>query len=72
MRENTGAERRKKVKHENTFLPWLLAVEEVGGWVVKGPPGGKDTLKKEMATHSSILAWKILCVEEPGELHSIG
>ena len=28
--------------------------------------GQEDTLKKEMATHSSILAWKIPWIEEPG------
>ena len=27
--------------------------------------------EKEMATHSSILAWRTLCTEEPGELQSI-
>ena len=30
--------------------------------------GGEDPLEKEMATHSSILAWKIPLTEEPGEL----
>ena len=30
--------------------------------------GWEDPLKKEMATHSSILAWKIPWTEEPGEL----
>jgi len=34
--------------------------------------GGKDPLKKGMATHSSILAWKIPWTEEPGELQSMG
>ena len=29
---------------------------------------GEDPLKKEMAAHSSILAWEILWKEEPGEL----
>jgi len=29
-------------------------------------------VKKEMATHSSILAWKILWMEEPGRLHTMG
>ena len=28
--------------------------------------GWEDTLEKEMATHSSTLAWKIPCTEEPG------
>ena len=32
--------------------------------------GQEDPLEKEMATHSSILAWRIPWVEEPGGLHS--
>ena len=49
-----------------------------GGSVVKNPPamqemwvqslGQEDPLEKEMATHSSILAWEIPWTEEPGEL----
>ena len=34
--------------------------------------GPKDPLEEKMATHSSILAWKIPWTEEPGELQSIG
>ena len=34
--------------------------------------GWEDPLKKEMATHSSILAWKISWTEEPGGLQSMG
>ena len=34
--------------------------------------GGEDPLELEMATHSSILAWKIPWVEEPGGLQSKG
>ena len=30
--------------------------------------GGKDALEKEMATHSSILAWRISWTEEPSVL----
>ena len=33
--------------------------------------GGKDPLEKEMATYSSILAWKIPWTEEPGRLQSM-
>jgi len=33
--------------------------------------GQEDLLKKEMATHSSILAWKIPWMEEPGRLQSM-
>ena len=34
--------------------------------------GWEDLLEKEMATHSSILAWKIPWTEEPGRLQSTG
>ena len=34
--------------------------------------GQEDLLEKEMATHSSILAWKIPWTEEPGKLKSMG
>ena len=50
--------------------------------MVKNPPamqetwvrslGWKDPLEKEIATHSSILAWEILWTEEPGSLQSMG
>ena len=32
----------------------------------------EDPLKKEIATHSSTLAWKISWMEEPGRLRSMG
>ena len=34
--------------------------------------GQEDPVEKEMATHSSILAWKIPWMEEPGGLQSMG
>ena len=34
--------------------------------------GWEDPLEKEMATHSSILAWEIPWTEEPGGLQSMG
>ena len=34
--------------------------------------GQEDPLEKEMATHSSILAWKIQWTEDPGRLQSMG
>ena len=46
----------------------LLAMQET--WVLS--LGWEDTLEKEMATHSSILAWKIPWMEEPGRLQSMG
>ena len=39
---------------------WVLSLDRV------------DTLEKEMATHSSTLAWKIPWMEEPGRLQSMG
>ena len=48
------------------------------GSVVKNPPAKQEmqvqslgSLEKEMASHSSILAWKIPWTEEPGRLQSI-
>ena len=35
-------------------------------------PGWEDRLEKEMATHSSILAWEIPWTEETGGLLSMG
>jgi len=58
-------------------LPWVLAValSTSGGSVVKNLPakqemrvqslGWEDPLEEEMATHSSILAWRIPWTEEP-------
>ena len=34
--------------------------------------GQKDPLEKEMATHSSVLAWRIPWTEEPGRQQSVG
>ena len=34
--------------------------------------GREDPLEKEMATHSSILAWRTAWIEEPGGLQSTG
>ena len=46
----------------------LPAVQETQIWSL----GQEDPLEKEMATHSSILAWKTPWTEEPGRLQSIG
>ena len=45
----------------------LPAVQET--WVQS--PGWEDPLEKGMATHSSILAWRIPQTEEPGGLHTV-
>ena len=34
--------------------------------------GQEDPLEKEMATHSSLLAWTVPWTEEPGRLQSVG
>ena len=58
----------------------MLQENLIGGLVVKNPPtnagdadsilGWEDSLEKKMATHSSILVWKILWTEEPGGVYS--
>ena len=47
-----------------------LAMQEMQEMLVRSL-GWKDPLGKEMATHSSILAWEILWTEEPGRLQSM-
>ena len=49
----------QRVKH----LPAMLETRDQS-W------GQKDPLEKEMATHSSTLAWRIPWMEEPGKLQS--
>ena len=49
-------------------LPAMQKTKETWGWSL----GRDDPLEKEMATHSSILAWEIPWTEEPGGLQSIG
>ena len=49
-------------------LPIMQKAQET--WVQS--LGWEDSLEKEMATHSSILAWKIPWTEEPGGLQSMG
>ena len=46
----------------------LPAVQETWVWFL----GWEDPLEKEMATHSSIHAWRIPWTEEPGRLQSMG
>ena len=49
-------------------LPVIQKLQEV--WVQS--LGQEDPLEEEMATHSSILAWRIPWREEPGGLQSTG
>ena len=50
----------------------LPAMQEIWQEPRVQPLGQEDPLEKEMATHSSILAWEILWTEEPGGLQSKG
>ena len=72
---------RAKYVARGTWLPWRFP----SGSVAKNPPavreiqetwvrslGQEDPLEEDMATHSSILAWRIPWTEEPGGLQSTG
>ena len=67
----------------NTFeCKYTMLLGSPGVSVVKNPPadagdavwslGREGPLEEEMATHSSILAWRIPWTEEPGGLQSLG
>ena len=71
-------------QHELAIVVHMSGVSQMA-LVVKNPPanaegvrdeglilGWEDPLEKEMAIHSSILAWKIPWTEEPGRLQSMG
>ena len=65
-----------------TLGPSLSPRASLEAQLVKNPPAGQengvpslgreDALEKEMAIHSSILAWKISRTKEPGRLQSMG
>ena len=85
MTANDTSELREK---ENKYLHMHISLLAASIWaslvvqLVKNLPavqetwvqslGWEDPLEKEMATHSSILAWKISWTEEPGGLQSMG
>ena len=48
----------------------LPAMQETQDMQVRSP-GQEDPLEEEMATHSSVLAWKIPWTEKPGGLQSM-
>ena len=48
---------------KNTPAMWETWVQSLG-W--------EDLLEEDMATHSTILVWRIPCTEEPGGLESMG
>ena len=59
------------------MLTWISLVAQMGknlpamqeAWIQS--LGGEDPVEKGMATHSSILAWRITWTEEPGGLQSM-
>ena len=71
-----------RFKREGIYLYIQLIWASLVAQMVKNPPavqetwvrylGWEDPLEKEMATHSSILAWRIPWTEEPGGLQSMG
>ena len=71
-----------RFKKKGTYVYlWLIRASQVAQMVKNLPAmqetqapslGWEDPLEKEMATHSSTLAWKISWAEEPGRLQSTG
>ena len=64
-----------EVSIQTKVIPWMAqrikhlpAMQETQ----VGSLGWEDPLEKEMATHSSVLAWRIPWTEEPGGLQSTG
>ena len=49
-----------------------ISALRVSVWELPDPTGEEGPLEKEMATHSSILAWEIPRTEEPGGLQFMG
>ena len=72
----TFVERKKREREQCTGftdivgLPWWLCGK--GGWGGARFLDWEDALEKEMAIHSSVLAWEIPWTEEPGGLQSMG
>ena len=56
------------------WLPWWPNGKEYAcrAGDVGSIPGQEDPLEREMAAHSSILAWEILWTVDPGGLQSVG
>ena len=73
---------REQMRVQFTILNWSPLQVSLVAQTVKRLPAMRDTqvrslgredpLEKEMATHSSTLAWKIPWTEEPGRLPSMG
>ena len=73
-----------KSSHKGGGLPWFFTTppSTTGGLAGKEStcmleiqilsPAGEDPLEKETAAHSTILAWKVPWMEDPGRLQSMG
>ena len=87
MQNNTTVQRHQLFGTQLSLLYVLTGInlknmDFSGSSEVKNPPAKQktqlqslvweDPLEKEMATHSSILAWEIPWTEEPGGLQSMG
>ena len=86
--ESVSLRNRRVMLRNSSFRAWWWVLLKKGllgfpgGSVVKNLPakqetqvqslGQKDPLEKEMATHSSILAWEIPWTEDPGGLQAMG
>ena len=65
---NICLDKKEIINYKAQRIKRLPAMQET--WVQS--LGWEDPLEKEMATHSSILAWRIPWTEEPGGLLSMG
>ena len=78
LKRVTKLPNKPKLLKDTMFIVWASLVAQM----VKNLPamretqvrslGREDPLEKEMAIHSSTLAWKIPWTEEPGRLQSMG
>ena len=59
-------------KERTSLVPQMLRSLPVTWETPVQSLGQEDLPEKEMATHSSVLAWKIQWTEEPGRLQSMG
>ena len=65
-----GVSEKKKITLKRMFM---IAKHLPAMWETRVRSlGREDPLEKEMATHSSTLAWKIPWTKEPGRLQSMG
>ena len=70
------------MNNAHDYSQYVIGVGSPGALVLKNLPanagdikrslGPQDPLEKGMATHSSILAWRIPWAEDPGGLQSMG